>query len=88
MICQACKKFRPCNRHHIKTRARGGTDDQWNMLNLCHADHMLLHRNGYKHFLMIYPEMEKTLRGKGWEITEAFGRFILTHPACVRVRTD
>jgi hypothetical protein len=39
--CQVPGCSRPAaHAHHIKSRARGGTDDEWNLISLCVAHHM------------------------------------------------
>ena len=46
-ICAACGSTDNIELHHIIPIAAGGTNEYFNLINLCHACHMKLHRSIY-----------------------------------------
>ncbi len=72
MNCLACNR-QPADRHHIKTRGSGGTDEDFNLIALCRICHTAIHRMGSVKFILKHPNVEIHFRNKGWEIKEIFG---------------
>lgn len=77
MSCIVClnKVF---DRHHIKTRKAGGTDDAFNLIELCRIHHVEAHKIGNVTFALKYPQVLEILEAKGWTIEDQFGRKRLT----------
>ena len=71
--CAACN-YEAMERHHIKTRGSGGTDDEFNLLDLCRSCHVKVHNLGLSKFILLFPHLENVLEEKGWEIKTIFGR--------------
>lgn len=65
--------------HHIKTRGSGGSDEYWNMVELCHPHHQELHTMGNLQFSKEYGEYEFWLIKNGWEICELTGKWFRPH---------
>ena len=66
-----------CDPSHVKTRASGGPDVEWNIFPMCRFHHTEWGQIGWKKFLMRYPIFKFKLRLKGWD-TEGDR---LTHPS-------
>lgn len=64
LVCMVCGN--PAERHHIKTRGSGGTDDDWNILALCRLCHIKIHQIGNYKFCEKYPKILRELKKKGW----------------------
>lgn len=53
--------------HHIKTKASGGPDEEWNLMPLCSVHHYEIHQMGTYRFCERYPETAmKFLQEMGW----------------------
>ena len=68
MKCTTCKNI-GTDRHHIKTRGAGGTDDSFNILFLCRTCHITAHSIGLTSFVRKYG-LEHEMEIKGWEFDE------------------
>jgi hypothetical protein len=55
-------------RHHIKTRGSGGTDDEWNIMYLDRRHHQEVHQIGIITFTEKYEVVRRYLELNGWEI--------------------
>ena len=70
MNCLACGSTQQIEIHHVKTRGSGGTDDSFNLINLCILCHRLSNKSwhvlGPKRFLEIYPHVWEHLKNQGW----------------------
>lgn len=65
--CQACHQwFETLDRAHIKSFGSSGCDDDWNLLNLCRADHSWQHSQGWKRFSERYPSIMDILEERGF----------------------
>lgn len=64
VICQSPG----CDLDHIKTRGSGGTDEDWNLWALCRNCHQARHRMGIGTFVSKYPQAERYLFVRGWEV--------------------
>ena len=62
--CEVCGDI--AERHHIKTRGAGGTDEPENILEACRAHHIEVHKLGLTTFAEKYPKVKKYLLSKGW----------------------
>lgn len=71
--CQACNKFKPLDRAHIKTKGSGGTWDDDNILMLCRECHQKQHYIGFFKLCKLYPSLEEILNEKGWFFNHHFG---------------
>jgi len=67
--CIACGKS-PTEHHHFKTRGSGGTDDHWNLLELCRLHHQEIHKIGRGKFIDKHPKVFYWLTQRGWESYE------------------
>ncbi len=72
MSCDACGKS-PSDKHHIKTRWSGGTDDDFNLIDLCRQCHVAINQLGAVKFIRNNPHLESLFELKGWEIMNVFG---------------
>lgn len=72
-ICEACERWKPIDRCHIRSRGAGGSTDYFNILLMCRYDHQLQHSQGWVKFCEIYPHMEKVLNERGWCFKDVFG---------------
>lgn len=61
------------DKHHIKTRGSGGTDDDWNLVELCRLHHSEIHQIGNWKFCQKYPEFLSVLKSKGWTYAAGMG---------------
>lgn len=66
-LCVVCKHL--AERHHIKTRGSGGSDDDHNLLSLCRTCHMEVHRIGLTTFVRKY-HLESKMICKGFYLCE------------------
>jgi hypothetical protein len=73
MSCQVCGNNQT-DRHHIKTRGSGGTDDDFNILYLCRICHIEYHKIGASKFCKKYQNIKTYLEDIGWEFINEFGR--------------
>ena len=71
--CRACGVNGPLDRCHIKTKASGGTWDDWNIIMMCRDCHVKSGQLGWNKFCDEFPEIEHDLMDKGWEFREEFG---------------
>lgn len=62
------------DKHHVKTRGSGGSDDDSNILLLCRIHHSEAHQIGMVKLSKKYPEVNAWLEDNGWELTDTFGR--------------
>lgn len=62
-------------RHHIKTRGSGGSDDESNIMILCRTHHVEFHSIGRNSFIKKYL-LEKWMRNMGWYFDEQFKKWI------------
>lgn len=53
--CEICGHA--AEKHHIVSRGAGGTDEPWNLLNLCRMHHRHFHDVGWVKFLGWYPHL-------------------------------
>lgn len=65
----------PVDLHHVKTRASGGTDDQWNLMPLIRKLHQELHQSGLSRFSQKYGPVEYWLISYGWEYDQIRSRW-------------
>lgn len=65
--CIVCKK--EPDKHHIKTRGSGGSDEERNLLNLCREHHMEIHRIGTTTFVRKH-HLESTMVTRGFYLCE------------------
>lgn len=73
--CVVCGK-NGVDAHHIKTRGSGGHDTHENLLSLCRLDHQRVHLYGVSKMAEMYPRFREYLVTKGWEFSEARGKWI------------
>lgn len=71
--CVINKCLFKAERHHIKTRGSGGSDEEWNILHICRFHHTEIHKIGAYRFSNKYPEIKQILSEKGWEFKNEFG---------------
>jgi hypothetical protein len=69
MNCIACGSNNS-ERHHIKTRKTFGSNEDFNILNLCRQHHSLVHTCGMNKFIEKFPQIKNVLIEKGWEFEE------------------
>ena len=62
--------------HHLKTRASGGTDDEYNLIPLSHMLHVQLHSKGLNYMADKFPAIHGWLVQHGWEWDEYSKRWI------------
>lgn len=72
--CLACGKS-PTDISHIKSRGSGAKLNEHEVISLCRSCHAAQHSFGWGRFLEMYPEVEKEITRKGWEIDRTHGRF-------------
>lgn len=73
MRCLICRKL--ADRHHIKTRGSGGTDDDFNIALLCRQHHQEIHRAGLTTFAEKYPRFKEYLLSNGWEFNQLMSKW-------------
>lgn len=72
MPCVVCG-LDPIDIDHIKTRGAGGSDDWWNIWELCRLHHTQRHALGLPHFaLKHHPRTTKALDDRGWKVERVF----------------
>lgn len=54
------------DKHHVKTRKSGGTDDIWNLCPLARKYHTEIHQIGTTTFAEKYPQFKNWLIANGW----------------------
>lgn len=64
MSCIICGEDN--ERHHIKTRGSGGSDDDWNIMFLCRMHHVEIHKIGRNTFIEKH-NLTNYMENKGWE---------------------
>ena len=64
---------RDVDSHHIKSRGSGGSDDVFNLLDLCRTHHTEIHQIGNYKFCKKYPEVYYKFKEKGYALVERFG---------------
>lgn len=57
-------------RHHVKSRGSGGTDDDWNIMYLCRKHHTEFHLIGSTTFVNKYAQAYKWMFDNKWEFNE------------------
>lgn len=62
------------DRHHIKTKKSGGSDEETNLMPLSRKYHVEVHTMGMVRFSRKYPQVKVWLESNGWEFSSAFGR--------------
>lgn len=67
------------DKHHVKTRGSGGSDDHRNTIHLCRRHHSEVHSIGIVTFFYKYYEVSFALGEKGWRIDHTSGRERLWH---------
>lgn len=66
-ICLICK--RPASEmHHLKHRATGGTDDDFNVIPICRYDHVRIHAIGLKAVASKCKDLTDWLLNNGWTL--------------------
>lgn len=71
----------PTDLHHIKTRGSGGSDDLFNLINLCRYHHQQVHSYGMVKFINNHKHIMGILHSKGWEIQNVLGKRVLVRYA-------
>ena len=71
--CEACGRFHPLDRAHIKSKGSGGSMGPDNLLALCRVCHQAQHRWGWAKFVEEFPRVARELERRGWEIREELG---------------
>jgi hypothetical protein len=74
MICLVSGCRNTAERHHLKTRGSGGTDDDWNILHICRTHHVEIHAIGFVRFFEKYPNIQNLVESRGWKIENIFGK--------------
>lgn len=65
--CIVCRKN--AERHHVKTRGSGGSDEEENLLSLCRGCHIEVHNIGLTTFVRKY-HLERNMIGRGFYLCE------------------
>lgn len=73
MKCLICRL--PAERHHIKTRGSGGSDDEWNILFICRIHHIECHKIGTSTFAEKYIQVKLWLLSHNWEFNEVLNKW-------------
>lgn len=68
----------PVDKHHIKTRKSGGSDEPFNLIPLCRKHHTEIHQIGSVTFIEKY-HLQEIFAAKGWTIVEIFDKRSLRH---------
>ena len=71
-LCIVCYNI-GTDKHHIKTRGAGGTDDGFNLVNLCRTHHQQIHVLGPYRMSEKYPQLKERLHESGWQFVYEFG---------------
>jgi hypothetical protein len=71
--CEACNEIRKLEKHHIKTRGSGGSDDELNLVSLCRSCHTSIHMFGSVKMIRIYPRLAAKFESMGWKLETIFG---------------
>jgi hypothetical protein len=68
--CEACHKYGPIDRSHIRSRGAGSgwLDFEW--IYCCRVCHNLSGAKGWRFFLDKYPHVEEIFKSKGWHLIE------------------
>ena len=73
MPCVVCG-MDPTDIDHIRSRGAGGSDEWWNVWELCRRDHQERHRIGLPAFVeKHHPNTTKALDDRGWKVERFFG---------------
>lgn len=57
-VCEACGMEASSETHHIVSEKTGGPTEEWNLLALCHFDHVPgFHTLGWKRFCNRWPHL-------------------------------
>jgi ubiquitin C-terminal hydrolase len=83
--CEACGERDP-DKHHIKSRGAGGSDDEFNILYLCRHCHTEIHAIGPKNFCDKFPHIEVLLEDRGYVLIQEFGRWRLSRKSIFESR--
>lgn len=70
--CTVCRKY--SEKHHIKTRGSGGSDDPENLLDLCRNCHIEVHQIGLSTFVRRH-HLESNMRARGFYLCEVTGKW-------------
>lgn len=65
-ICIICGYY-GVDLHHVKTRGAGGTDEDYNLVPLCHAHHVEVDHQGDYRMGLKYPSYQKWLIKNDWK---------------------
>lgn len=68
MTCLICGS--KADRHHVKTRKSGGSDEEHNLMPICRSHHVEVHKTGMRLFANKYFEVKVWLMDNGWEFNE------------------
>lgn len=71
--CLACRKRKPLDRAHLKSRGAGAGWAEHEWIHLCRWCHVVQHQRGWKFMTQRSPWLIDELKEKGWEIVEIFG---------------
>lgn len=63
------------DKHHVKSRKSGGTDDEWNLCPLSRKLHQEIHQIGIATFANKYPEFKNWLTAHNWEYIEHLNKW-------------
>jgi hypothetical protein len=61
-------------RHHLKSRGSGGSDDDYNIMPLCRNHHIEIHKIGRNTFISKY-KLSNYMERKGWEYISVLKRW-------------
>lgn len=64
--CQACGKVTRCDIEHLRTRAAGGTNREFNLWSACRTCHIEKGSQGISHMVAKYPRFKEMILEKGW----------------------
>lgn len=75
--CEACGLNKTSEAHHIITKAKLGPDLPFNVMSLCHDDHMFWHDQPLSKFFAKFPHIVSNLEKRGFIIETVFGKTYL-----------
>lgn len=70
--CVVCGAY-PVDRHHIKSKGSGGSNDDLNLVHLCRIHHNEIHTIGPYRTSEKYPSLKKYLNDAGFIFKYEFG---------------
>lgn len=75
MKCECCDiEFALLDVHHVKSRGAGGSDEPFNLINLCRKCHTGIHSKGYYYMCSNFPTLLIELNKRGWTMQKILGR--------------